>query len=90
MGKTKTPEDINETRRMQVNNIVAEERAKRDASERQQLESDIIARRGKAPTQTKVYGSGDMQRQVEDDAREQSRDMQLSDLATNRIRRRRG
>ena len=88
-GQDQTPEDINETRRMQVNNIVAEERAKRDASERQQLESDIIARRGKAPKQTKVYGSGDMQRQVEDDAREQSRDMQLSDLISS-IRRRRG
>ena len=79
-GQNQTPGDIEETRRMQVNNIVAEERAKRDSSKRQQLESDIIARRGPAPTQTKVYGDGAMQRQVEDDAREQSKDMELSDM----------
>jgi len=88
-GQNETPEGIEETRRMQVNNIVAEERAKRAAAERQQLESDIIARRGQAPKQRKVYGDGAMQRQVEDDAREQSRDMQLSDLISS-IRRRRG
>ena len=88
-GQNETPEGIEETRKMQVNNIVAEERAKRSASEREQKERDIAARRGPKPTQTKMYGDGAMQRQVEDDAREQSKDMELSDLISS-IRRRRG
>ena len=88
-GQNETPEGIEETRKMQVNNIVAEERAKRSASEREQKERDIAAKRGPKPTQTKMYGDGAMQRQVEDDAREQSKDMELSDLISS-IRRRRG
>ena len=88
-GQNETPSDIEQTRKMQVNNIVAEERAKRSASDRQQKEADITARRGKPPKQTKVYGDGSMQRQVEDDARRQSEDMSLSDLIRD-MRRRRG
>ena len=88
-GQNKTPADIEETRKMQVNNIVAEERAKRAASDRQKQETDIAARRGTPPKARKVYGDGSMQRQVEDDARRQSEDMSLSDLIRD-IRRRRG
>ena len=74
---------------MQINNVVAEERAKRSASNRQKQEADIVARRGTPPKARKVYGDGSMQRQVEDDARRQSEDMSLSDLIRD-IRRRRG
>ena len=79
-GQNKTPEDIAETRKLQVNNIVAEERAKRAASDREQKERDIAARRGSPPKQKKVFGDASGQRQVEDDARRQSEDMALSDL----------
>ena len=79
-GQNETPKDVEETRRLQMNNIVAEERAKRAASDREQKERDILARRGNPPTQTKVFGDASGQRQVEDDARRQSEDMALSDL----------
>ena len=88
-GQNQTPEDIEETRKLQVNNIVAEERAKRSASEREQKERDIKARRGKPPKQKKVFGDASAQRQVEDDARRQSEDMAFSDLIRS-IRSRRG
>ena len=78
-----------ETRRLQMNNFVAGERAKRSASERAKTEQDIANRIGTPPTQTKVYGDGDAARQVVDDARRQSEDMSLSDLIRN-IRSRRG
>ena len=87
-GQNETPEDVAETRRLQMNNFVAGERSKRAASERQKKEQDMANRVGTPPTQTKVYGDGDMQRQVEDDARRQSEDMSLSDLISS-IRRRR-
>ena len=87
-GQNATPEDVTETRRLQVNNIVAEERAKRAAAERQQKEADIAARVGSPPSLRKTYGDGDAIRQVEDDARRQSEDMALSDLIRD-IRRRR-
>ena len=88
-GQNETPEDVAETRRLQMNNFVAGERAKRSASERAQTEQDIANRVGTPPTQTKVYGDGDAARQVVDDARRQSEDMSLSDLIRN-IRSRRG
>ena len=88
-GQNETPEDVAETRRLQMNNFVAGERAKRAASERQQKEQDMANRVGTAPTQTKVYGDGDAARQVVDDARRQSEDMSLSDLIRS-IRSRRG
>ena len=88
-GQNETPEDVAETRRLQMNNFVAGERAKRSASERAQKERDITNRSGTAPTLTKVYGDGDAARQVTDDARRQSEDMSLSDLIRS-IRTRRG
>lgn len=87
-GQNETPEDVTETRRLQVNNIVAEERAKRAAADRQQKETDIATRVGSPPSLRKTYGDGDAIRQVEDDARRQSEDMALSDLIRD-IRRRR-
>ena len=88
-GQNETPEDVAETRRLQMNNFVAGERAKRSASERAQKEQDMANRIGTPPTQTKVYGDGDAARQVVDDARRQSEDMSLSDLIRS-IRSRRG
>lgn len=98
-GQNKTAEDIEQTRRLQINNIVAEERAKRDdikQAERQQErrirgknvtgENETL---GTPPTLRKMYGDASMQRQVEDDARRQSQDMALSDLIRS-IRSRRG
>ena len=87
-GQNETPEDVTETRRLQVNNIVAEERAKRASADRQQKEADIAGLVGSPPTLRKTYGDGDAIRQVEDDARRQSEDMALSDLIRD-IRRRR-
>ena len=88
-GQNETPSDIEQTRKMQVNNVVAEERAKRSASDRQQKEADITARRGQPPKARKVYGDGAGQRQVEDDARRQSEDMALSDMIREMRNRRR-
>ena len=87
-GQNKNAEDIEQTRKMQVNNVVAEERAKRAASDRQQKEADITALRGTPPKARKVYGDGAGQRQVEEDARQQSKDMELSDMIRDMRRRR--
>jgi len=72
--------DAGRTRENQVKAYVAQERENRDAAARKQKQSNIAAGIGSPPTQSKVYGDGSMQRQVEDDARRQSEDMQLSEL----------
>ena len=53
-GQNENPKDVEETRRLQMNNIVAEERA-RAASDREQKERDICTS-WYPPTQTKVFG----------------------------------
>ena len=92
-AKTGKPIDEQALRSKTTKARLTDERARRDRRRRRQLESDIAARRGPAPSDPNPSLSGpvgygaDLQRVV-NDAREQSSNMELSDKIRE-IRRRR-
>ena len=92
-AKTGKPIDEQSLRSRTTKARLTDERARRDRAKRRQLESDIKARRGPAPSEPNPTLSGpigygtDLQ-QVVNDAREQSSNMELSDKIRE-IRRRR-
>jgi hypothetical protein len=84
-AKTGKPIDEDRLKVTTTKARLTDERARRDRAKRRQLESDIKARRGPAPSEPNPSmsgpaGYGDALRRVTDDAREQSSNMELSDL----------
>jgi len=92
-AKTGKPIDEQSLRSKTTKARLTDERARRDRRRRRKLESDIAARRGPAPSEPNPslsgpVGYGEDLRRVVDDAREQSSNMELSDVISE-IRRRR-
>lgn len=92
-AKTGKPIDEDALRTNTTKARLTDERARRDRRKRRKLESDIAARRGPAPSEPNPSLSGpvgygaDLQRVVSD-AREQSSNMELSDMISEMRRRR--